>query len=330
MNRNERSEWGMRDRDQGMQREPHRDDNNFAEFDNRGRWGGDWERWGEANRGGARDYQGQGGGGWERGGHWGRSGWDGGQGMYGQGGMSNQGGYGGRSAGWERGTGFGQGSVGGSYYDRGAGNYGATSPYGGTGSYGSADRFSGQSFDRDRGWGFGTQEHGYGTYGVGRSGMDESWQNRDYGRQDVGGYRGGSDDWRWNEQGRERTGGGMMEKVGRFFGIGPKGYKRSDARIQEDVSDMLMDHPEIDATHIEVKVQDGEVTLEGIVEERRIKRLAEDVAENVRGVKEVHNRLRLQKQGTESTTSSDGGRTTSQRETTSGSRENTRRTNMSS
>lgn len=85
----------------------------------------------------------------------------------------------------------------------------------------------------------------------------------------------------------------VMEKVGRFFGIGPKGYKRSDQRIQEDVSDALMDDAFIDATHIEVTVKDGEVMLEGWVDDRSTKRRTEDVAGGVRGVRDVHNHLRI-------------------------------------
>jgi osmotically-inducible protein OsmY len=42
-----------------------------------------------------------------------------------------------------------------------------------------------------------------------------------------------------------------------------------------------------------VKVQDAEVTLEGIVGSRWEKRLAEDIAASCRGVRDVHNRLRL-------------------------------------
>ena len=85
----------------------------------------------------------------------------------------------------------------------------------------------------------------------------------------------------------------MMHRVGRFFGVGPKGYKRSDARIEEDVNDALVDDPFIDATNVEVKVQDGEVTLAGIVDDRMAKRRAEDLAVNVRGVRDVHNHLRM-------------------------------------
>jgi BON domain len=81
---------------------------------------------------------------------------------------------------------------------------------------------------------------------------------------------------------------------GRYTGRGPKGYMRSDDRIKEDVNDRLEQHGEIDAWEIVVMVQNGEVTLEGTVPDRRTKRLAEDVAEETSGVKQVHNRLRIQ------------------------------------
>jgi hypothetical protein len=80
---------------------------------------------------------------------------------------------------------------------------------------------------------------------------------------------------------------------GPFAGRGPKGYQRSDERIREDVNDRLTDHPAIDATEIEVRVTAGEVTLSGTVESRRVKRLAEDIVDSVRGVRDVHNELRV-------------------------------------
>ena len=85
---------------------------------------------------------------------------------------------------------------------------------------------------------------------------------------------------------------------GRFTGRGPKGYTRSDERIREDISDRLEQHGEIDATEIEVRVANGEVTLEGTVEDRWMKRLAEDVTEDCPGVKQVNNRIRIQGNGT--------------------------------
>ena len=76
-------------------------------------------------------------------------------------------------------------------------------------------------------------------------------------------------------------------------GRGPSGYSRSDERITDDVNDRLTDDPFLDATHIEVSVESGEVTLSGGVSSRADKRRAEDLADNVSGVKHVQNNLRV-------------------------------------
>lgn len=76
-------------------------------------------------------------------------------------------------------------------------------------------------------------------------------------------------------------------------GRGPRGYRRSDERIQEDVCDRLTRHGEIDASEVEVQVEQGEVILSGMVPTRRMKRLAEDEAWSLPGVEQVHNRLRV-------------------------------------
>jgi hypothetical protein len=78
-------------------------------------------------------------------------------------------------------------------------------------------------------------------------------------------------------------------------GRGPKGYVRTDERIREDVCDRLSWDDEVDATDIAVRVENGEVTLEGSVETRHMKRLAEDIAEGVPGVTDVHNTVRVKK-----------------------------------
>jgi len=80
---------------------------------------------------------------------------------------------------------------------------------------------------------------------------------------------------------------------GRFFGRGPKGYRRSSERIREEISDRLMTHPDIDASDIEVRVGDGIVTLTGTVEDRHEKRLAEYIAEDALGVDDVDNQLKV-------------------------------------
>jgi len=78
-------------------------------------------------------------------------------------------------------------------------------------------------------------------------------------------------------------------------GSGPKGWRRSDESIREDVCEALAYHPALDATNIEVAVKDGEVTLEGTVTDRSAKRLAESITERCRAVTDVHNRLVLRK-----------------------------------
>jgi hypothetical protein len=85
--------------------------------------------------------------------------------------------------------------------------------------------------------------------------------------------------------------------IGPHAGRGPKNWRRADERICEDINEALTRHPDIDATGIEVKVENGEVTLGGEVDDRRTKRLAEDVAERCAGVRDVHNRLRLSPRG---------------------------------
>lgn len=76
-------------------------------------------------------------------------------------------------------------------------------------------------------------------------------------------------------------------------GKGPKGYRRSDERMLEEVCDILTEHGDIDASQIEVDVKDSIVILKGMVENRRIKRLAEDAVEGVAGVRDVRNELEI-------------------------------------
>lgn len=82
-------------------------------------------------------------------------------------------------------------------------------------------------------------------------------------------------------------------------GRGPRNYTRSDERIREDVNDRLSDDPHLDASDVEITVSDGEVTLNGTVSKRFAKRHAEDIAENVSGVKHVQNNLRVNNRQTQ-------------------------------
>ena len=76
-------------------------------------------------------------------------------------------------------------------------------------------------------------------------------------------------------------------------GRGPRGYQRADERIREDVCERLTDDEHIDASDIEVTVANCEVTLSGTLRSRNAKRRSEHIAELVRGVKDVHNLIRV-------------------------------------
>lgn len=82
---------------------------------------------------------------------------------------------------------------------------------------------------------------------------------------------------------------------GPHTGRGPQGYARSDASIHEEACDRLTHHGWVDATDITVNVEQGEVTLEGTAESRREKRMAEDALEDISGVKDIHNHLRIRR-----------------------------------
>ena len=158
----------------------------------------------------------------------------------------------------------------------------APAPYGVYGGYAGADRsvygsYGSADWDRD-------------DYRAGRRG---------YGARDYGG---------WREYGEQR---GFFERAGdeiaSWFGNedaarrreqdhrgrGPADYTRSDERIREDANDALTRDWAVDASEVTVKVQNGEVTLDGTVHSRIAKRRAEDCVEDVSGVKNVQNNLRV-------------------------------------
>ncbi|QLY27300.1 BON domain-containing protein [Bdellovibrio sp. KM01] len=139
----------------------------------------------------------------------------------------------------------------------------------------------------------------YGGYS--RDYSSQNYSDRDYtGSQS---YSGRGNRLREDNYG-SHSGQGRDESRRSFEGRGPKSYTRSDDRIKEDVCDMLTRHSEIDANDIEVEVKNGEVTLSGTVNERRMKHMAEDLAERVSSVKDVTNNIRVQKESTHDWSSS--------------------------
>lgn len=87
--------------------------------------------------------------------------------------------------------------------------------------------------------------------------------------------------------------GAVEARAGRYAGRGPRGYRRPDERIRENVCDALLEASHVDASGFDVQVNGGEVTLDGTVPDRRMKRDAEDLVERVPGVEQVHNHLRV-------------------------------------
>lgn len=78
-----------------------------------------------------------------------------------------------------------------------------------------------------------------------------------------------------------------------FTGYGPRGYKRSDDRIYEEVCEALMRNPHVDATNIGVRVEEGIVYLTGKVDSRQMKKTAELIIEDLPGLQDVRNELSI-------------------------------------
>lgn len=115
-------------------------------------------------------------------------------------------------------------------------------------------------------------------------------------RNDMRGQRPSEPSW-GNQMGNQighHTGGAPQPRgAGPHRGKGPVGYQRSDERIRELVCEALADDEHIDASQINVAVKDGEVTLTGVVDDRRTRRDAEDCVINVSGVRDVLVQLRV-------------------------------------
>jgi len=74
----------------------------------------------------------------------------------------------------------------------------------------------------------------------------------------------------------------------------PRSYSGPEARLRDDVEARLRDDPFLDDSGINVRVEGGEVTLTGVVSGSADKRRAQDLAENVSGVTQVSNDLRVE------------------------------------
>jgi hypothetical protein len=248
----------------------------------------------DRNRNGQMDWRGQSNGyrGQERfGDRGGYGGWGGfeGQGEFGNQGFGNQGQFGSQGMGGYGGWG-GQGySNQGHFPNQFGGQVGR--------GYGHAFNNPGMGWQQGRfgGWG-----QGQGQFGGWGGGFGQGW-----GQSQFGGHQGGWGQGQFGGQGfggsprLGRGGAGFIYEdiwliPGPFTGRGPQGYQRGNDRIEEDVCERLTQHGGLDASNIQVNVDNGEVTLSGTVDSRQDKRMAEDLTESVAGVNDVHNHLRIQ------------------------------------
>lgn len=153
----------------------------------------------------------------------------------------------------------------------------------------------------------------FGPFAWGRRGGehdDQNWEApRDYfGRQQRSSWdrlRNENPSWAAEQEAADRFREDQGQDQGQYQGrderaryheIGPKNYKRSDDRIREDVSDRLTDDPYVNAAEIEVSAANSEVTLNGSIDNREQRRIAELIAEHVSGVSHVQNNLRVKSQ----------------------------------
>lgn len=204
-------------------------------------------------------------------------------------------GYGGSRSGADYGAGGyqspgGYGRVGGHDFGGATGDYGSSGYSSRTADYGDERYF--EHHDRDRARRDGAYGGEYNPY-------------RSFSRRDQ---RPVHEERTWFDRARDEVSSWMgdhdaqhrREADGAHRGRGPKGYRRSDDRIREDISDRLTDDSWLDANGIEVAVSDSDVTLTGTVRSREDKKRAEALAESVSGVDNVQNNLRVDR-GTEAT-----------------------------
>jgi hypothetical protein len=180
----------------------------------------------------------------------------------------------------------------GGWEDRGQAERRGMRPQGVYGGYGEYGTYGSSVGPQERHGGYGGEQD-YGQRGFGD-------RDRDFARtgQEQPGREG-----RWHGEGdrglAERMDRGPIQWLGdrlregmRKVGRGPKGYRRSDERMHEDVCERIA-RSGLDADDVEVKVESSEVTLSGTARSREDKRRLEDLADDVFGVEEVHNHLRI-------------------------------------
>jgi hypothetical protein len=173
-------------------------------------------------------------------------------------------------------------------------------PYRGPYAYGG---YGDEGWDRPRN--LGGRDYETRHFGMGRGGFSRPPNlDLDHGRSMSGmqgsfglGQRGEVPGWGRGMGGSDL---GMGQRLdtdrGPFYGKGPKGYRRSDDRIREEICECISMQGHIDATDVEITVENGIVTMKGTVPQRHDKRMLERMVDHVRGVDDVHNELRVKRE----------------------------------
>jgi osmotically-inducible protein OsmY len=95
-------------------------------------------------------------------------------------------------------------------------------------------------------------------------------------------------------------------------GKAPRGYKRSDERIREDICERMMDNGELDASDVEIEVHEGVVKLSGNCSCRHSKNAIEEIVDGVSGVNDIDNQIKVKRSNGKDDESSSSTSTTSQ------------------
>jgi hypothetical protein len=80
-----------------------------------------------------------------------------------------------------------------------------------------------------------------------------------------------------------------------YAGLGPKGYRRSDSSLEEEVCEILTQDPYIDASEIFVAVEDGIVKLSGLVDDREERFEIERAVDGIWGVEDILNDIKVKR-----------------------------------
>lgn len=211
-----------------------------------------------------------------------------------------------------------QASQGQSNKDRGQGDDGYGDRSGGYGTPSSQQPFFGQGvYGEQTQGGLGYGQKGYGQQGYGQQGYGQQGslgqqsgyvERQGLRDRDVSQYPAQSDSSSRSQNDQtqsdrastpysksiwgNRTDASSGQRSGRSRGSLPKGYKKSDQRLTEDLGELLANEG-IDCSNLDIEVKEGVVKLSGEVSDRFDKFTVEQLASDMSGVVDVENQLRL-------------------------------------